>query len=58
MRFEQKAREAADKFEGMNSHFSAIQIADMVFTHLVGEWTGSEADKRSHALIRRSIGGC
>ena len=56
MRFEQQARQAADKIEGINPHLSAVQIADMVFTALVGGWTGSEADRRSHALICRSIG--
>lgn len=56
MRFELQARQEADKIEARNPHLSAVQIADMVFTALVGEWTGSEANRRAHAMIRRAIG--
>lgn len=56
MSFVSEAQKIAAEVEERNPHFSLVQISDMVFSLMFGNWTASESDRRNMRLIRAAIG--
>jgi hypothetical protein len=45
----------AEEVMVLNHHFSDVQVSDMVYSLIFGEYDGREAHKRNLALVVRTI---